>query len=426
MKNVCIIGTGHVGLVIGACLAELDNRVICADSNIQKIKGLNQGFMPFSELGLEEMINRNTGNGRLSFTTVIEDGVKASDIIFIAAPTPPKSDGDADLSSVETVSASIGTAMNNYKVVVGKSTVPVKTGQRVKQIIKSNSSRDIDFDIVSNPEFLREGSAISDFMKPDRIIIGAESERAINIMIELYKPLKAPIVVTNVETAELIKYASNSFLTLKVSYINAIANICEKVGADIVKIAEGMGYDKRIGREFLNAGIGYGGPCLLKDVSSFIKTAEKVGYNFELLKVVQKINDSQREQIVNRAKIALQSLKDKTIGILGLSYKPGTDDISGAPSVDIIRQLQAEGARIKAYDPQAMGNAKAILQDVEYCDSSYQVAQESDALIIVTEWDEFKNLDLRKVKQLLKQPVIIDGRNIFNPSEMEQLGYYRT
>jgi UDPglucose 6-dehydrogenase len=390
------------------------------DDDFKKIESLKKGVMPFYEPGLEEMVYRNVNDGRLSFTSDIKESVKQAEIVFICVGTPQKPNGEADLSYVEVASKHIAKAMDDYKVIVEKSTVPVKTGGWVKRTIRLSNS---NFDVVSNPEFLRQGKAIHDFMHPDRIVIGVESEQAANIMMELYKPLNAPIIVTNIETAELIKHASNAFLVLKISYINTIANMCEKVGADVMKVAEGMGYDKRIGREFLDAGIGYGGYCLPKDLAAFIRIAEEVGYNFELLKVVQKINENQRCQIVKKAKSSLWNLDGKTIGILGLSFKPDTDDMREAPSIDIIRQLQYEGVKIKAYDPQAMENASLVLQDVDFCQDPYQVAEESDALIIATEWDEFKNLDLLKVKSLLKQPVIIDGRNIFDPAEMRRLGF---
>ncbi|MCL0072984.1 UDP-glucose/GDP-mannose dehydrogenase family protein [Dehalococcoidia bacterium] len=420
MKNICVIGSGHVGLVTGTCLAELGNRVICMDDDSRKIEGLKKGAMPFYEPGLEEMVYRNVNNGRLSFTTDIKESVKEAQIVFICVGTPQKPNGEADLSYVEAVSRRIAEAMNSYKVIVEKSTVLVKTGSWAKKTIGLNNS---NFDVVSNPEFLREGKAIHDFMHPDRIVIGVESEQAANIMTELYKPLNAPILVTNIETAQLIKHASNAFLALKISYINAIANICEKVGADVVKVAEGMGYDKRIGRDFLDAGIGYGGYCFPKDLAAFIRIAEQVGYKFELLKVVQEINENQRRQIVKKARSLLWNLDGQSIGILGLSFKPNTDDMREAPSINIIRQLQEEGVKIKAYDPRSMENAGLIFQDVEFCQDPYQVAEGSDALIIVTEWEEFNNLDLLKVKSLLKQPVIIDGRNIFEPAQMKKLGF---
>lgn len=426
LMDICIIGTGHVGLVSGVCFAELGNKVICVDSDAQMVEGLKTGALPFYEPGLEEMVHRNMKHGKLAFTTSVEEGTKASAIIFIAVGTQQKPDGEADLTSVERVSQEIAKAMDEYKLIVEKSTVPLKTGSLIGEIIRLNNTHNIDFDVASNPEFLREGSAIEDFMKPHRIVIGVESERAANIMTELYCPLNAPIMVTNMQTAELIKHASNSFLALRISYINAIANICEKVGSDVMQVAEGMGYDKRIGREYLNAGIGYGGYCLPKDISAFTKLADGVGYDFELLKVVQRINDFQRQQIINKTRNALRNLEDKAIGVLGLSFKPNVDDVRGAPSIDIIRQLQAEGAQIKVYDPQAMNNAKKMLHNVEYCHNPYEVAEDSDALVVITEWEEFKSLDLLRIKQLLKQPVIIDGRNIFDPVEMKALGFSYT
>ena len=421
--DICIVGSGHVGLTTGACLAELGNQVICMDDDAGKIESLQKGVIPFYEPELAEMVHRNVEGGRLSFTTNVEEGITGAEVIFICVGTPQGADGAADLSFVEVASKRIAEAMDSYKVIVDKSTVPVKTGGWVRRTVKLNNRRNHDFDVISNPEFLREGKAVYDFMHPDRIVIGVESERATKIMMELYKPLDAPTIVTNIETAELIKHASNAFLALKVSYINALANICEAVGADVTKVAEGMGLDQRIGRAFLDAGIGYGGYCLPKDIAAFIKIAEEVGYDFELLRAVERINEYQCRQVVKKAKSLLWNLGGKTIGLLGLSFKPNTDDIREAPSINIIRQLQQEGVRVKAYDPQAMENIKIIFPDVEMCQDSYQVAEGSDALVIVTEWDEFKNLNLAKIKELLNQPVIIDGRNIYNPDEMEKLGF---
>ena len=423
MKKICVIGSGHVGLVTGACLADLGNRVICMDDDVKKIESLTKGVIPFYEPGLEEIVHRNMGSSRLSFTTSVEEGTQQAEIVFICVGTPQKPNGEADLSSVELVSQRIAKAMDSYKVVVEKSTVPVKTGRWVKRTIELNNSNNSDFDVASNPEFLREGKAVCDFMHPDRIVIGVESGRAANIMTELYKPLDAPIIITNIETAELIKHASNAFLALKISYINAIANICEKVGADVAKVAEGMGYDKRIRREFLDAGVGYGGYCFPKDLLAFIRLADEIDYDFELLKIVQKINDSQRRLVIKKLRSTLWNLSGKTIGILGLSFKPDTDDIREAPSIDIIKQLQGEGAKIKAYDPQAMNKVKEIFPSIEFCRSPYQVAEGSDALVIITEWDEFKNIDLLKIKQLLNQPVIVDGRNMYEPQKMRELGF---
>jgi len=423
MKNICIIGSGHVGLVTGAGLAELGNNVICMDDDNGKMESLQKGVMPFFEPGLEGMVHRNVDAGRLSFTAGIAGAMAQAGIVFICVGTPQKPNGEADLTSVEAVSHRVARAMKHYTVIVEKSTVPVKTGAWIKRTIALSNKNNTEFDVVSNPEFMREGSAIHDFMHPDRIVIGAESERAIKVMLELYAPLKSPTIITNIETAELIKHASNAFLALKISYINALANICEKVGADVAKVAEGMGHDPRIGRAFLNAGIGYGGYCLPKDTAAFIKIAEEAGFDFELLKAVRNINDHQRLNLFLKVKDELWNLNGKTIGILGLAFKPDTDDMREAPAIDIINKLQAEGARIKAYDPQAMETAQTLLRNIEYCQSAYEVASGTDALVIITEWDEFKNLDLVKIKSLLKQPVIIDGRNLFEPAEMRQLGF---
>ncbi|MBU2609001.1 MAG: UDP-glucose/GDP-mannose dehydrogenase family protein [Chloroflexi bacterium] len=421
--NICIVGSGHIGLVTGACLADMGNRVICMDDDERKIAVLKDGIIPFYEPELEEIVHRNVAAGRLSFTTSVEEGVGSSGMVFICVGTPQWPDGSADLSFVETASKRIAESMDDYKVIVDKSTVPVRTGGWVKRTVTLNCRQNHDFDIVSNPEFLREGKAVYDFMHPDRIVIGAESERAANVMKELYRPLNAPIIVTSIETAELIKHTSNAFLAMKVSYINALANICEAVGGDVTQVADGMGIDRRIGRDFLDAGIGYGGYCFPKDVAAFIKIAEDAGYDFGLLKAVEEINAFQRRQIIKKTKSQLWNLNGKTIGILGLSFKPNTDDIREAPSIDIINQLQQEGAKVKAYDPQAMEGVRLVTKNVELCPDPYQVADGSDALIIVTEWDEFKELDLPRIKELLNQPVIIDGRNIFEPAEMEKLGF---
>lgn len=421
MNNVCIIGSGHVGLVTGVCLAELGNKVICVDNDVHKIEGLKEGKMPFYEPGLEDLVHRNKNNGRLSFTTCIEEGAKASEIIFISVGTPQKPDGTADMTPVEEVTWEISQTIDNYKVVVEKSTVPVKTGKWISK--KLNSNRGVACDVVSNPEFLREGSALNDFMNPDRIVIGTTSKRATKIMTELYKPLKAPIIITDIETAELIKHASNCFLALKISFINAVATICQKTGGDVVQVAEGMGYDRRIGRAFLNAGVGYGGSCFPKDLAAFIKIAEDADYDFKLLKAVREINDFQQQQIIDKARSQLHTLTEQTIGILGISFKPHTDDIREAPAIYIIEKLQEAGAKVKVYDPQAMGKAREVLVDVEYCQNPYEVAEGCDALIIITEWDEFRDMDLKRIKLLLRQPIIIDGRNVYDPQEMRKLGF---
>ena len=422
-KKVSIIGSGHVGLVTGACLAELGNRVICVDNNVEKIATLKRGEMPIYEPGLEELVKRNVRAGRLSFTTSIKEEVNNSEIIFIAVNTPPKPDGEADLCYVEAVSREVAQIMKGYRIIVEKSTVPVETGKWISRTVKLNNKKNISFDIVSNPEFLREGSAVYDFMHPDRIVLGVGSKKAERIMRELYQPLDAPIIVTDIESAEIIKHASNSFLAMKISYINSIANICEKVGADIKKVAEGIGYDGRIGRDFLDAGVGFGGACLPKDLQAFVGITQKLGYDFELLKVVEKINHGQRELLVNKVRDAIWNIKDKTIGILGLAFKPNTDDMRNAPSIEIIQMLQREEAKIKAYDPVAIPVARGILKEVTYCKNPYDTANGCDALVIVTEWEEFKRLDLKKIKGLMRAPILIDGRNIFEPEKMKRLGF---
>lgn len=393
------------------------------DDDAKKIEMLRQVMIPFYEPGLEELVRKNVESGRLFFSTSVEEACKDANIIFVCVGTPQKPGGGADSLYVEAASKRIAEVMDDYKVIVEKSTVPVKTGRWIRRTIELNRHNKCDFDVVSNPEFLREGMSIYDFMHPDRVVLGVESQRAADIMTDLYRPLNAHVIVTNIETAELIKHASNVFLALKISYINAIARICEKVGADVLQVAEGMGYDKRIGRDFLDAGIGYGGYCLPKDLAAFIHIAEEIGCDTELLRAVQRINDSQQELFVKKVKEALWNLAGKNVGVLGLSYKPNTDDMREAPSIRIIEKLQEEHARVKAYDPQAMENAKAVLKDVKYCRTPYEAAEGSDALLILTEWDEFRRLDLVKVKRLLKQPVIIDGRNIFEPSRMRQLGF---
>jgi len=423
MRHICVVGAGHVGLVVSACLAELGNKLVCVDDDSSKTDGLRKGVLPFYEPELEELVHRSMERGSLSFTASVEAGTESSDVIFLAVGTRQKPNGGADLTGIGDVCRRIARAMDKYKLIVEKSTVPVKTGRWIARTIRLNNPRHIEFDVASNPEFLREGSAIQDFTKPDRIVIGVEDKRAADILTELYEPLKAPILVTNIETAELIKHACNSFLALRISYINAVANICERVGADVMEVAEGMGYDSRIGRECLNAGAGYGGYCFPKDVSAFIRVAEEAGYDFELLKVVQEINRFQRQEIVRKARNALRNLGDKTVGVLGLSFKPNTDDMREAPSIDIIGQLQEEGARIRAYDPQAMRNASKILRAVQLCCDAYEAARDSDALVLVTEWEEFKTLDLLEIKRLLKKPVVIDGRNVFDPAHMKALGF---
>ena len=425
--NICIIGSGYVGLVTGACFADLGNTVICIDNDNAKIKRLKSGVMPIYEPGLEELVRRNVKEKRLSFSPKIGEAVRKSEIIFIAVGTPSKDNGDADLTFVENVSREIALAMSSYRLIIEKSTVPVNTGEWVEHTINIFNKRGIKFDVASNPEFLREGSAIEDFMNPDRVVLGVKSKKAADILTELYKPLNAPIVITDIKSAELIKHASNSFLATKISFINAVSDICDKVGGNIVEVARGMGLDKRIGKSFLEAGIGFGGSCFPKDLSAFIRIAEKTGYDFGLLKEVQKVNDYQKRLLVKKIEALLWNLPKKTIGILGLAFKPNTDDIRHAPALDIITMLCKEGARIKVYDPKAMNKTKAALgdygKDVKFCKDAYAVARNSDCLVLVTEWNEFKELDFKKIKKLMKQAVIVDGRNIYNPQEMKRLGF---
>ncbi len=423
MKKVCVIGCGYVGLVTGTCLAELGNRVICVDNDEDRISLLKKGKIPIYEPNLKELVKKNVNLKKLSFSNSIKEGVEKSEIIFIAVGTPPREDGSADLSSVEKVAQEIARHMREHKVIVEKSTVPIETGEWVETTIRRNNNSGCEFDVVSNPEFLREGSAINDFLHPDRIVIGVKSKKAEKIMSELYAPIKAQILVTDIKSAELIKHASNSFLATKISFINAVANFCELVGADIKKVAEGLGLDKRIGKNFLNAGCGFGGFCLPKDLEAFYWISNKFGYNFELLQVVKKINEDQKKSIIKKVEEAIWIIREKTIGVLGLSFKPNTDDIRFSPAIDIIKMLQEQGAKIKVYDPQAMEKTKEVLKEVKFCPNPYEVAKNSECLVILTEWDEFKKLDFKRLRKLMKHPIIIDGRNIYEPEEMRNLGF---
>jgi UDPglucose 6-dehydrogenase len=418
-----MIGTGYVGLVSGTCFADIGHEVICVDNDKQKIDILKEGGIPIYEPGLEELVEKNVDAGRLSFTTNTHEAVDKSLFVFIAVGTPPKDNGEPDLSSIEQVAIEIGASMRDYKIIVEKSTVPVQTGRWVRTVVERFSRHSKNFDVASNPEFLREGSAINDFLYPDRVVLGVESDRAAENLLELYKPIDAPKIVTDIASAELIKHASNSFLSTKISFINALSVICEKSGADILKVAEGMGLDKRIGRDFLNAGAGFGGFCFPKDLKAFIGISARMGYDFRLLKEVENINEEQMLSVVKKTESCLWNLRDKRIGILGLAFKPNTDDMRFAPSITIIRGLQKEGATIKAYDPVAMERAKMVMPDIEYCSSPYDVAKDVDAIVLVTEWDEFAKMDLNKVKVTMRQPVFIDGRNLFDPQQMQDLGF---
>ncbi|HRT55552.1 MAG TPA: UDP-glucose/GDP-mannose dehydrogenase family protein [Candidatus Paceibacterota bacterium] len=421
--KLSIIGTGYVGLVTGACFAEVGHQVICVDSDAQKVALLQQGGIPIYEPGLEDLIPRNVQAGRLRFTTRTADGVEGSDVIFIAVPTPPLPDGSVDLSFIEKVAREIASAMTTYKIVVDKSTVPVKTGEKVAETIKRYGRNQVEFDVVSNPEFLREGFAVEDLMKPDRVVIGVRSPRPVAAMREVYAPFEAPMIVTDINSAELIKHASNSFLAMKISYINALSVICEATGANVQEVANGMGMDARIGRRFLEASLGFGGSCFPKDLSAFIKIAEEIGYDFRLLKEVQRINEEQMSRFVKKIKDTLWVLKDKRIGVLGLAFKQNTDDVRMSPAIELCRRLQAEGALLRVHDPQAMEKARAVLRDVTYVADMNEVAEGCDALVIATEWEAFKKLDLLRARNALSHPILFDGRNLFDVAEMERLGF---
>jgi UDPglucose 6-dehydrogenase len=421
--KLTIIGTGYVGLVTGACFAEVGHQVICVDNDAAKVKVLQEGGIPIYEPGLDELVRKNAAAGRLSFTTSTAEGVEKSDVIFIAVPTPPLADGSVDMSFLEKVAREIAGAMTSYKIVVDKSTVPVKTGDKVAETIKRYCKARVDFDVVSNPEFLREGFAVEDLMRPDRVVVGVRSQRPVPAMKEIYAPFNAPIIVTDINSAELIKHASNSFLALKISYINAISVLCETTGANVQEVANGMGMDERIGRRFLQASLGFGGSCFPKDLSAFIKIAEQIGYDFRLLKEVQHINAGQMDRFVKKVLETLWVLKDKTIGVLGLAFKQNTDDIRMSPAIELCHRLQKEGAALRVHDPKAMEKAKAVLKDVTFVEDLNAVAEGCDALVIATEWDEFKKLDLERARKALTHPILFDGRNLFDPAEMERLGF---
>src|SRR5882672_1076885 len=421
--KLTIIGTGYVGLVTGACFAEVGHHVICVDNDANKVKTLQAGGIAIYEPGLEDLVKKNVAARRLSFTVSTAEGVENSDVVFIAVPTPPLADGGVDLSFIEKVAREIAAAMTSYKIIVDKSTVPVKTGDKVADTIKRYSKGRVDFDVVSNPEFLREGFAVDDLMHPDRVVIGVRSERPVAAMKEVYTPFQAPIIVTDINSAELIKHASNSFLALKISYINAVSAICEASGANVQEVANGMGMDARIGRRFLDAGIGFGGSCFPKDLSAFIKISEQLGYDFRLLKEVQRINADQMDRFVGRIIDTLWVLKDKTIGVLGLAFKQNTDDVRLSPAIDLCHRLQKEGAKLRVFDPRAMEKAKAVLKDVAYVPDMNAVAEGCDALVIANEWEEFKKLDLDRARKNLTHPILFDGRNLFDPQEMEKLGF---
>jgi len=421
--KIAIIGTGYVGLVTGTCFAEGGHEVTCVDSDVNKIKVLQEGGMPIYEPGLAELVQKNVAAGRLVFTSSTREGVERSEVIFIAVPTPALPDGSVDLSYIESVSRDIAAGMTGYRIVVDKSTVPVKTGEKVAETIKRYGKPQLEFDVVSNPEFLREGFAVEDFMKPDRVVVGVSSQRPVAAMQEIYAPYQAPVIITDINSAELIKHAANSFLALKISYINAISVLCEASGGNVQEVARGMGMDSRIGGKFLEASLGFGGSCFPKDLSAFIHIAETLGYNFGLLKEVQRINSAQMDRFVKKISETLWIVKGKSLGVLGLAFKQNTDDVRNSPAIELCQRLQAAGARLRVHDPQAMEKAGAILKEVTYVADMNEVAEGCDALIIATEWPEFKRLDLERVRRGLSHPIIFDGRNLFDPAEMERLGF---
>ena len=424
MSNICVIGTGYVGLVTGACFADLGNQVICQDISAERIDKLKNGQMPIFEPGLEQIVNINYQSGRLMFTTDLTEALKDAEFVFIAVGTPSGVDGEADLQYVRMAAESIADHVNHPIIVVNKSTVPVGTGDWVTDIIrKRRNGNNLDFQVVSNPEFLREGSAINDFMFPDRIVLGCTNIDAANQVGNLYLSLRCPIQITDLRTAEMIKYASNAFLATRISFINEIANICEEVGADVREVATGMGYDKRIGRAFLDAGLGWGGSCFPKDVKALAHMAVLHGTHPQLLQAVMEINRNQRRKVIVKLRRAMGSLNDKVIGVLGLSFKPNTDDIREAPALEVIHLLLNEGACVRAYDPQAMENASHELERVILCQTPYEVAEGADALILATEWNEFKQLDFNRIHQLMHTRIIIDGRNLWDPERMKEMGF---
>ncbi|RFU63988.1 UDP-glucose 6-dehydrogenase TuaD [Peribacillus glennii] len=424
MKKIAVIGTGYVGLVSGACFAEAGNRVTCCDIDEKKIANLWNGIMPIYEPGLKELVQQNVEKGTLYFTSHTEEAIREAEVIFIAVGTPMSATGEADLTYIKQAAGTIGDNLTGYKVIVTKSTVPVGTGKTVESIVRERSRDNQAFDIVSNPEFLREGAAIKDSMNMERAVIGTASEKAFQIIADLHKPFTSTIVKATVESAELIKYAANAFLATKISFINDIANICDRVGADVTKVAEGIGLDSRIGNKFLQAGIGFGGSCFPKDTAALLHIAESSGYDFNLIKAVIETNEGQRARLVSKLETALGSMKGKTFSVLGLAFKPNTNDTRYSPALDIIPQLRDMGAMVKAFDPIAIGEAKKQLgNQCIYSDNVYETVKNTDACVILTDWQEVKQLDLMKVKRLMNNPLIVDGRNLFDLEQMDQLGF---
>jgi UDPglucose 6-dehydrogenase len=424
--DISIIGSGYVGLVTGACFADVGHNVICVDNDEAKVKTLEAGRVPIYEPGLEEIIHRNVSAHRLRFSSSTREGVDNSQIVFIAVPTPPQPHGEVDLSFIEKVSREIADVLTDYRVIVDKSTVPVKTGERVAEAIKRYNRRGAKFDVVSNPEFLREGCAVHDLMHPDRIVIGAQSQHAVDLMKKVYEPFMAPILVTDINSAELIKHAANSFLALKISYINAIAAICQASGADVEKVADGIGMDRRIGRQFLNAGIGYGGSCFPKDVAAFIHISDQLGVPFTLLKEVQRVNASQKERFLKLIRDNLWVLREKKIAVWGLTFKPDTDDIRSSVAIELVDAMLREGAHVSVYDPKGMDKARELktVADAKFAASALEAVDGAEALVIATEWPEFANVDFSDVKKRMTTPIVFDGRNLLKPETMGDLGFH--
>lgn len=424
--RICCVGVGYVGLVAGTCLSDMGNDVICVDIDEKKINNLKKGIIPIYEPGLKDMLDRNSREKRLTFSTNLKEGVQDSEIIFIAVGTPPDKENCADTSAIISVAESIGRFMNSYKIIVNKSTAPVGTLEKIGKVIKSHLRKAFKYDLVSNPEFMREGEAIKDFTNPDRIVIGARSERAKRIMASIYSGIARadkPIMFTDIRSAELIKYASNAMLAARISFMNEIAQLCEKVGGDIKDIAKGIGLDARIGPRFLQAGVGYGGSCFPKDVKALAQIMKSNGLEAKVLTAIDEVNEHQKRSFINKIKELVPVSKGKSIAVWGLAFKPKTDDMREAPSIIIIQQLQEMGVKIKAFDPEAQETSKKILKDIIYCNDPYSAVTGCDALVIVTEWNEFRDLDLKRVKQLLKYPNIVDGRNIYEPQAMKKLGF---
>jgi len=424
MSKICVIGGGgYVGLTTGACFADLGNEVVCVDIDEAKVAGLKRGKLPIYEPGLQEMVERNIKVERLTFTTSYKDGLRGAEFAFIAVDTPSGSEGEADLKYMRMAAEMIAANMTNSLIIVNKSTVPIGTGDWVAEIVEGHLPAGLEFTVVSNPEFLREGSAINDFLHPDRIVLGSTNRRAGEKVAQLYLSLRAPIIVTDLRTAEMIKYASNAYLANRISFVNEIASICEQLGADIKEVAIGMGYDKRIGHSYLDAGVGWGGSCFPKDVKALAHMAAIHGCHPQLLRAVIEINRDQRRRVVQALRDILGTLHGKTVGVLGLAFKPNTDDMREAPAVEIIHLLQNEGASVKTFDPVAMERAKEIMPEVTYCEDAYEAAEGSDALVVVTDWNEFKHLDMARLKASMAEPVLIDGRNIYEPTKMQELGF---